>query len=398
MGWSLRNWFRKDELKNRAEHGDPDAQYQMAVRYSEGLGVRQNNHKAEELFCLSAQNGVTESQFMMGVLNDTELGRSGTAEPHAANEWYALAAGKGDTQAQFNLAYNYEHGIGAPVNLNEAINWYTKAADAGVPKANFCLGCIYAADEGYIDYPAAYSRLEAAASAGFPRAGYVLFAMYGEGVGLKEPNIFLAQKWIKRAAAEGDAPSMFILAHLTIYGSDYVEKNESEAWRLMEASALAGCLPAMSSLGLMYCYGIAGRTPDFVVAYSLLTAASIGGDAAATDALALMHLRGMSVTADPAKAAQLLKQATEAGEPCAANNLANLCVAGLIPGGTTEAARLYGLARDHGSSRAAQNLAALPGTDPLFFELVSGSITLSFPARIPGRDSSGNDGVPKNDI
>ncbi|MDD4668438.1 MAG: hypothetical protein PHE95_01185 [Candidatus Methanomethylophilus sp.] len=372
----LPHLFKKGVIQEQV--ADADAQYQLALRYSKGLGVRQDVDKAEKLFRESAQNGCAQSQFMMGVLNDADIGRHNA--PMAANEWYALAGNAGNSEAQFNLGYNYEHGIGTEVNINEALHWYRKASARGSGKASFCLGCLFASDGPVCEYEKGYRYLELAFTQGMPKAGYVLYALYSTGVGLPTPNSFQAQKWLKKAAAAKVPAAMFVLGHLTLYGSDYVTKDEPETWRLMEAAVLGGCLPAMTSLGLMYCFGLAGKNPDFATAYSLLHTASVCGDTSATAAVAIMRLRGLGITEERDRAVDDCRKAAEANDGCAQNNLGVLCAIGIAAGGREKAEKLFAQASQNGCARAAENRAALDQNGPLFFELASGSITLSFPS------------------
>lgn len=48
----------------------------------------------------------------------------------ALEEWKPLAE-QGDAAAQFYLGVMYYYGRGVPQNYNEAVKWYTKAAEQG---------------------------------------------------------------------------------------------------------------------------------------------------------------------------------------------------------------------------------------------------------------------------
>ena len=50
--------------------------------------------------------------------------------------------------AQYNLAANLEYGIGVEANIEEAMRWYHKAANHGIPVAQMRLGLAYYAGEG----------------------------------------------------------------------------------------------------------------------------------------------------------------------------------------------------------------------------------------------------------
>jgi len=101
-----------------------------------------------------------------------------------AEEGVALlekAAGQGHAYAMFHLGcihlerQEYEH----------AVEWFTKGAEAGLPKAMFDLGWMLSKGEGVAapDYPAAADWYRRAADAGDSQAAYNLAAMYQVGRG-----------------------------------------------------------------------------------------------------------------------------------------------------------------------------------------------------------------------
>jgi len=81
------------ELEGLANLGDPRAQYDLAVLYDKGLGVRQSN--AEAL------------------------------------RWYTRAAEQGDARAQYNLGLMYMNGQGVEPNLVLAYYWVSLSVAQG---------------------------------------------------------------------------------------------------------------------------------------------------------------------------------------------------------------------------------------------------------------------------
>ena len=67
----------------------------------------------------------------------------------------------------------------------QAVEWYTKGAEAGLPRAVFSLGCRLESGEGVAapDYPAAVDWYTRAADAGHGSAAQNLCAMYSVGRG-----------------------------------------------------------------------------------------------------------------------------------------------------------------------------------------------------------------------
>ena len=61
------------------------------------------------------------------------------------SQMWEARANSGDPVAQFNLGYCHEMGQGTPVDLDQACQWYRRAANQGYPRAQYHLGlaCSY---------------------------------------------------------------------------------------------------------------------------------------------------------------------------------------------------------------------------------------------------------------
>ncbi len=59
-----------------------------------------------------------------------------------------LAAEQGDSDAAADLGFCYDIGIGTPVNMEQAVIWYQRAASQNVARAQYNLGCCYEDAEG----------------------------------------------------------------------------------------------------------------------------------------------------------------------------------------------------------------------------------------------------------
>ncbi len=93
-------WFRR-----AAEQGDAEAQYSLAVLYTNGLGVPR--------------------------------------DVASALAWYRRSAAQGYARAQNNLAWFYANGQGVKRDLTRAAAWYRQAAEQGNAKAELSLGLLY---------------------------------------------------------------------------------------------------------------------------------------------------------------------------------------------------------------------------------------------------------------
>lgn len=99
----------------------------------------------------------------------------------AVAEWRPLAIA-GDADAQFNMGQAYKLGRGVPIEPNQALEWFRKAADQGHLQAqdNYGLG-LYVANRRAEALP----LLERSAARGEPRTQLVLGTMLFNGDGVK---------------------------------------------------------------------------------------------------------------------------------------------------------------------------------------------------------------------
>ena len=91
------------------------------------------------------------------------------------------AAGQGHVYAMLELGVFYDQSM----EHEQAVKWYTKGAEAGLPKAMLLLGCSLDEGEGVAapDYPMAAGWYRRAAAAGNADAANNLNHMYEVGRG-----------------------------------------------------------------------------------------------------------------------------------------------------------------------------------------------------------------------
>jgi TPR repeat protein len=121
------------ELKEKAEKGDPKAQYAL------GFKCNQNEDYAEAVkwYRRAAEQGYAMAQFNLGIMYEFGVG---VLQDYAeAVKWYRRAAEQGHAMAQCNLGIMYDSGQGVPQDYAEAAKWYRRAAEQGHAKAQFNL-------------------------------------------------------------------------------------------------------------------------------------------------------------------------------------------------------------------------------------------------------------------
>ena len=120
-----------------------------------------------------------------------------------AYEQFLPLAQSGDIRAQTYVGMMYFNGLSVSRNLENAADWYGRAAENGHPHAQFHLGWMYDTGKGLEkDKKLAADWLAAAARQGHPRAQNNLGVMYYKGEGVGQDSL-LAQMWYMIAASKG---------------------------------------------------------------------------------------------------------------------------------------------------------------------------------------------------
>jgi TPR repeat protein len=89
------------DLRNRADHGDVEAQWQMAVRYHNGEGVPQDDAQAMLWFQLAAEQGNVDAQSHLGAYY--WAGRGVPVDLSKAYMWSEIAVAGGDESSKSRL-------------------------------------------------------------------------------------------------------------------------------------------------------------------------------------------------------------------------------------------------------------------------------------------------------
>jgi len=128
-----------------AEEYSP-AQYQMALIYQNGWGVRKDPQKAFEFMSLSAAQNYPDALFNLSVMYSE--GEVVKKDLEAAFALMAKAADKEMPSAQFNLGVMYAEGIGVDRNIAKAARFYEMAARQNYTLAQFNLALMYFEGKG----------------------------------------------------------------------------------------------------------------------------------------------------------------------------------------------------------------------------------------------------------
>jgi localization factor PodJL len=132
-------------LTAAAQAGDPDAAYEVAVRFAQSRNAA-DLAKSAAWLDRAAQTGLAPAQFRLGSMYEKGQGvRKDLAE---ARHLYVAAAEKGHAKAMHNLAVLYTRGINGAPDYGAAVEWFRKAAAYGTVDSQYNLGILYARGTG----------------------------------------------------------------------------------------------------------------------------------------------------------------------------------------------------------------------------------------------------------
>lgn len=147
-------------------------------------------------------NSDADAAFAQGV--KFHLGEGQPADFAKAVEWYTKAADAGHIGAMKNLAALYYEGKGVEQNYQKALSLYKRAADAGDVGAMTSVAGMYLDGKGVPqDYQESLRLYRKAAEQNYPYAQTGLGLMYRFGWGVKEDPVE-AYAWWTLAAKNGD--------------------------------------------------------------------------------------------------------------------------------------------------------------------------------------------------
>jgi TPR repeat protein len=186
------------------------AQRSLALCYSSGRGVLQDDTEAARWHRLAADRGFADAQVNIGICYADGIGvAQNVAE---AVRWYRLAADQRDKYGQCRIGVCYQNGTGVAQDDAEAVRWYRLAADQGNVDAQFRLGVCYAIGTGVAQDDAEALRwYRLAADQGDADAQGSVGLCYLDGSGVAQ-DAAEAVRWYRLAADQGDAEAQRELA------------------------------------------------------------------------------------------------------------------------------------------------------------------------------------------
>ena len=248
-----------------------------------------------------AAAGDAESAFYLG--NEYFYGENRAANYTLAAYWYKKAAEKGIPEAQYNYGSCLEAGRGVAKNLSDAFAWYRKAADQDFEPALFRVALLYLS--------------------GVPGP---------KGTLALSPDPKTALEILEKLAGKQFEPAEIELAAMKM-GKTRSEEDHVQAFMLLKrAAGRKNCQPkSVRMLADCYFTGL-GCPRDRKKAVELLKRAAGAGEPEALAKLGFLYEYGHEVKADPAQANEYYRKAAEAGHPMAQFKYAEAQAEGAFPG------------------------------------------------------------------
>ena len=228
----------------------------------------------------------------IGRLDEEEANLFGDEAKKAMMLSEAYLEDAGGQENYIDLAESYMFGnpdLGIERNVQQAVDYYHRAADQGNVHAMENLGVLYSQGIG-IPKNATKARelLEAAAEKGSVQALNGLGYIHLNGIGVKK-DIKKAMQYMKKAADLGHVESMTNLGVFYLNG-DGVDKDYDLAFDYFYKAAEAGHINGIFNLGIMYLYGY-GTEDSCIDALELFNKAIAKGELADVTARAYSFYR-----------------------------------------------------------------------------------------------------------
>ncbi len=246
-----------------AAKDDPKSMTLIGELYANGLGVPQDDKKAEE--------------------------------------WYRLAAARGDANAMFALAMFRMEGRDGPRDRVKSAKWLADAAKLGHPIAAYDLALLYIEGEVFPqDFSRAAQLLRVAADAGNPQAQYALGTLYKQGRGVPK-NMHEAVRLFGLASVSGEADAEVEYA-IALFNGDGVARNQSLAAGLFHKAALAGNPIAQDRLAIILANGLGVKADPLEAAkWHLISEAAGETDLALDDFVSKLDAKTQAAAEKAAK-------------------------------------------------------------------------------------------------
>lgn len=223
----------RQELEARSSSGEVAATLELAKDYFRGQSGSADPEKAAALFLDAAQKGNPEAMDWTGVLLSN--GKGVPRDEKKAKEWFEKSAELGHTRGMLHLGLLLRQAKDIPLSNEEGLAWLKKASETGEIEATAVIGRIYFGGDRLqpADRKAAVEYLTKAADAGDPVCQNMLGLCFRDG-GPVELNRETAKALFRKAALQNNAKAQANLAfELGVGTPNAPERAEGLAWLIL---------------------------------------------------------------------------------------------------------------------------------------------------------------------
>jgi TPR repeat protein len=250
------NKFSISELQQKANDGDAQAQFELALCYANGADMEKNIELAFNWHKKAAEQGHVNAQFALGLYY--LLGNSrGQLTKQIVNKWLRRQASGENIDPAFDLAVGQAMAIKLTGgNDNLAFAWLKKAAEQNHAEANYWLGQCYRNGIGTVQNDdLAFDCFEIAGEQDCAESYYWLARCYFDGQGVEQSDE-LALEWITKAIRHTEVdPEVYLLLGNIYAQGRCVEQSDEKAFELYKKAAEKDVIEAQYLLANCYSYG-----------------------------------------------------------------------------------------------------------------------------------------------
>ncbi len=257
-----------------------------------------------------AQQGDAEAQYLMGKQHIN--GTFGSQDYVAAEHWFRLSAGQGHANGMFGLAWIMDRRAETHADEVEIVRLLYKAADKGVPGAQYYLASYTLKEKGGLsrDVDAAVTLLKKAAARHYTDANALLVRMTHDGQ-CDQKTGETALQGLEEMAEKGNAVAQYFMGRVNELGLT-IPVNLEKAMFWYTKAASEGYGTAHTRMGEMYESG-SGTAQDFKKAKTAYEAAIANGDFTANWNIARLYEAGNGVAQSQKTAASFYLEAAKKG-------------------------------------------------------------------------------------
>lgn len=285
-----------------ANSGENESVCHLAILHQEGLIIKKDEKKAEELFNQAAHRGNAHAQYSLGLILRAK-------NPSKSNEMLLKSARQGYDPAQYAIGENYFNGTNVEIDYNMSLYWLTMAGNQGNSDAQVLIGKYYFGDYAKDVSKAAHWFLKSA-SRGNAEAFHYIGYFYLNGIFFIE-NRNKSLEYFFEAAIRKNPNSMFAVGMSYIDGTGVgIDVKKGVEWILKAAKY--GDLSAKEILGIYYFLGTyVPKDNQKAIGYLLECTGQgyLNGDSY----LAMIYIEGYYIKQDIQKGLDLLTNAADQG-------------------------------------------------------------------------------------